>query len=102
MVPPSPSTTPIGFDLTAMTSTVERGEIASVTIQTAPETICTLNYYTPKGEQSDAQDLGRKTSDKFGTCTWAWRISAGTTIGDGWVEIIVHDVVVSYTLTIIK
>ena len=99
---PSPTATPIGFELTSMTSTVERGEIASVTIQTAADTICTLNYYTPKGELSEAQDLGRKTSDKFGTCTWAWNISAGTTVGDGWVEIIVHDVVITYTITIIK
>ncbi|MGD9094191.1 MAG: hypothetical protein PVF74_15190 [Anaerolineales bacterium] len=101
-VAPSPTITPIGFELTSMTSTVERGEVASVTIQTAPEKICTLNYYTPKGELSDAQGLGRKTSDIFGICSWAWRISPGATVGDGMVEIIVHDVVLTYTISIVK
>lgn len=60
---------------------------ASVTIRTAPKTICSIRYYTPSGTESQASGLGNKETDPSGVAVWTWNIGPSTTPGNGSVTV---------------
>ena len=59
------------------------GQTAKLTIKTIPNTECTLKYITPMGNESQAQNLGKITSDQNGICIWEWMIGTNTNPGTG-------------------
>lgn len=66
--------------ITSITSSVNAGETASVSIQGAPNT----EYYitvTYKSGKSTAAGLEAKTSDGNGNVSWSWEVGAKTSSG---------------------
>lgn len=82
--PASPTIT-----LKNLSSPIERGDDASMTIETKPGISCSISYYAPLGNESTAKGLESKTSDSNGICSWTWRISGNTTPGTGTIYITV-------------
>jgi hypothetical protein len=80
-----------------VTSPVEVGSHATVTIKTQPGTGCNITYYTPKGNPSASQELTERLADGNGLCTWSWQIGTNTTPGKGRVIISVGDSGETYT-----
>lgn len=72
-----------GFTLLSLTSPIAAGATAHLSIQTAPNAVCTLSYTTPAGTDSTAGGLGQTTADGNGVCSWAWEISGRTKAGTG-------------------
>jgi hypothetical protein len=99
---PNPSATPISFTELEIPEAVSIGSIATASIQTASGTICFLNYYTPSGDKSDAEGVGQTQANSLGVCSWSWRISPGTKLGEGELEIIVHDTVKMFNIEITR
>ena len=70
-----------GITVVSLTSPISRGSQASITINTAPNTYCTIKVYYKSGP-SKAQGLDPKNSDGSGNCTWSWKVGTRTTPGD--------------------
>ena len=70
-----------GITVVSLTSPISRGSQASITINTAPNTYCTIKVYYKSGPSS-AQGLDPKNSDGSGNCTWSWKVGSRTTPGD--------------------
>jgi competence protein ComEC len=70
-----------GINVVSLTSPISRGAQASITINTAPNILCTIAVYYKSGK-SEAQGLEPKNSDGNGNCTWSWKVGARTTPGD--------------------
>lgn len=71
---------PTEIVITSITSSVNAGETASVSIQGAPNT----EYYitvTYKSGKSTAAGLEAKTSDSNGNVSWSWEVGAKTSSG---------------------
>lgn len=63
------------------------GGNASVTIETAPGTTCTIQYIVPSGRNSTAKGLDPKTANSAGRITWSWVIGTSTVRGPGTVNV---------------
>jgi len=74
-----------------ITSPVEAGRHATVTVKTVAGTDCTIQYVTPGGTESESKELGDKEADTNGICAWCWQISPSTTPGRGQVIVTVGD-----------
>jgi len=70
-----------GINVVSLTSPISRGSQASITINTAPNVLCTIAVYYKSG-QSEAQGLEPKNSDGNGNCTWSWKVGNRTTPGE--------------------
>ena len=70
-----------GINVVSLTSPISRGSQASITINTAPNVLCTIAVYYKSGK-STAQGLEPKNSDGNGNCTWSWKVGTRTTPGD--------------------
>ena len=70
-----------GINVVSLTSPISRGSQASITINTAPNVLCTIAVYYKSGK-SEAQGLEPKNSDGNGNCTWSWKVGSRTTPGD--------------------
>jgi len=70
-----------GINVLSLTSPISRGSQASITINTAPNVLCTIAVYYKSGK-SEAQGLEPKNSDGNGNCTWSWKVGSRTTPGD--------------------
>ncbi len=75
--------------MVSLTSPISRGSQASITINTAPNVLCTITVYYKSGP-SEAQGLGPKNSDANGNCTWSWKVGTRTTPGN-WRIVITAD-----------
>lgn len=98
----STSTAPSsGQSITVISSNlnVQRGGYASVTIQTTPGALGTIEVDYKSGP-SHASGLEPKTADSSGYITWQWRVSSSTTPGQWPVIITVGGQSVSLTLTV--
>lgn len=69
------------IEILSLTSPVERGSVASITIKTSPNVPCTITVYYKSGP-SQAQGLDPKNSDSDGNCSWSWTVGGNTTPGD--------------------
>jgi len=69
------------IEILSLTSPVERGAKASISIKTNPNMLCTITVYYKSGA-SKAQGLDPKNSDESGECTWSWNVGTNTTPGD--------------------
>jgi len=67
--------------VTSLTSPIRRGDYATISINTAPNTPCTITVYYKSGP-STAQGLEPKNSDGNGNCSWTWKVGTRTTPGD--------------------
>jgi len=74
-----------------ITSPVEVGRHATVTVKTVAGTDCAIQYVTPSGSESESKELGDKEADTNGICAWCWQISPSTTPGRGQVVVTVGD-----------
>jgi hypothetical protein len=63
------------------------GGHASVTVQTAPNSNCSIVYRTPAGTKSKAAGLTDKTTDVDGKVSWTWLIGGSTKAGTGSVTV---------------
>jgi len=70
-----------GINVVSLTSPISRGSQASITINTAPNVLCTIAVYYKSGK-SEAQGLEPKNSDGNGNCTWSWKVGGRTTPGE--------------------
>jgi len=70
-----------GISIVSLTSPINRGAQASITINTAPNIQCSIIVYYKSGP-SKAKGLEPKNSDGNGNCTWSWKVGARTTPGD--------------------
>ena len=70
-----------GINVVSLTSPISRGSQASITINTAPNVLCTITVYYKSGP-STAQGLESKNSDGNGNCAWSWKVGTRTTPGD--------------------
>jgi hypothetical protein len=85
----------------SISSPVETGSLATVSIKTTPGEDCTLAYETPKGTLSTAQGLGTKTADGNGVCSWQWQIGCNTAPGTGTLTIKVGESEEIYEIEIV-
>ncbi|OGO41996.1 MAG: hypothetical protein A2W36_06975 [Chloroflexi bacterium RBG_16_58_14] len=74
-----------------ITSPIEVGKHATVTVKTLPGTGCSIEYLLPSGEPSQSQELKPKDADANGICAWCWQIGTNTTPGKGQVIVTVGD-----------
>lgn len=66
--------------ITSVTSPVEAGAMATLTIKGKPNTEYDIKvYYSTK--QSDAKGLENKVSSADGTVSWTWKVGSGTKPG---------------------
>jgi cytoskeletal protein RodZ len=77
----SPQQQPSGIQITSLTSPINRGASATISVHTAPNILCTITVYYKSGP-SQAQGLGAKTSDGNGDCSWTWKVGTRTTPGN--------------------
>lgn len=70
-----------GINIVSLTSPINRGSQASITINTAPNVSCNITVYYKSGA-SEAQGLEPKNSDGSGNCTWSWKVGTRTTPGN--------------------
>jgi len=70
-----------GIEVTSLTSPINRGAQASITIKTAANVLCTITVHYKSGP-SKAQGLEPKYSDENGNCTWSWKVGTRTTPGN--------------------
>lgn len=70
-----------GITVTQLTSPISRGSNATIAINTAPNTYCTITIYYKSGPSS-AKGLDPKNSDGNGNCSWTWKVGTRTTPGD--------------------
>ncbi len=78
---------------------VQRGGYASVTIQTAPGALGTIEVDYKTGP-SHASGLEPKTADSSGLITWQWRVGSSTTPGQWPVIISANGQTVTLTLSV--
>jgi hypothetical protein len=74
-----------------ITSPVEVGKHATVTVKTLAGVDCSIEYFLPSGEKSTSQELVPKKADANGICAWCWQIGTNTNPGTGRVTITVGD-----------
>lgn len=101
---PTPTISPtpvITIDLISLTTPIGQGRRATLEIKTLPNQLCTINYYTPLGNISEAKDLVSQTSNASGVCSWTWTIGTMTTLGTGSIFVHVGDVTATYEIEII-
>jgi len=79
-----------GITVTQLTSPISRGSNATIAINTAPNTYCTITVYYKSGA-SCAKGLDPKNSDGNGNCSWTWKVGTRTTPGDWKIVINVQD-----------
>ncbi len=86
---PSPTATTAqgGYTIISLTSPVQIGQNATLTIHTVPNSSCNLTYITPQGVTSNAPGLGAATATARGVCSWTWKIIQNTKPGTGKLEI---------------
>lgn len=77
----SPQQQPSGIQITSLTSPINRGAYATISILTAPNILCTITVYYKSGP-SEAQGLEPKMSDGDGNCSWTWKVGTRTTPGN--------------------
>jgi len=70
-----------GINVVSLTSPISKGSQASITINTAPNVLCTITVYYKSGP-SEAQGLEPKNSDGNGNCAWSWKVGSRTTPGN--------------------
>jgi endonuclease YncB( thermonuclease family) len=83
---PPPSPTPAGaqeFTVLSLSSPVNTGSKASLSIQTQAGSSCHLSYTTPAGTKSQAKGLGETAAGASGVCSWSWTIGSSTRPGTG-------------------
>ncbi|ACV57083.1 nuclease (SNase domain protein) [Alicyclobacillus acidocaldarius subsp. acidocaldarius DSM 446] len=78
---------------------VQRGGYASVTIQTTPGALGTIEVDYKTGP-SHASGLEPKTADSSGRITWEWRVGSSTTAGQWPVTIAVGGQSITLTLSV--
>jgi hypothetical protein len=66
---------------------VKIGSNASLTAKVAPNARCSIDYFTPRGDQSQATGLVTKTADAQGNIAWSWAIGATSPTGKGYVAV---------------
>lgn len=69
------------IQVTSLTSPINRGAYATISILTAPNVLCTITVYYKSGP-SEAQGLEPKISDGNGNCSWTWKVGTRTTPGN--------------------
>jgi len=93
--------TPItGIQLVQFSEIVYAGEEASLSILTAPGSVCSIIYLTPGGNISEAEGLGDKIANDAGTCLWVWLIGINTDPGVGSVTVTAGEYSQSWEITI--
>ena len=76
-----PAEASYGITVTGLTSPVSQGANATISINTAPNTYCTITVYYKSGP-STAQGLEPKNTDSSGNVSWTWKVGTRTTPGD--------------------
>ena len=84
----------------SISTPVEVGSLATVSIKTTPGENCTLAYETPKRSLSTAEGLGTTTADGNGICSWQWHIGSNTSPGTGTLTITVGETEEVYEIVI--
>ncbi|HUX86747.1 MAG TPA: hypothetical protein VMW65_07070, partial [Chloroflexota bacterium] len=82
---PAPSTNPAVTFLSVQGA--PPGGIAHVSVRTAANAACTIQYITPRGVVSPSRDLVPKTADANGLVSWSWLIGLNTPLGTGAVTV---------------
>lgn len=90
------------FTVTKLTSPIDRGKKATLTIKTTAGSSCYLSYWTPAGNPSTASGLGAKTANGQGVCSWTWQISGNTTPGNGTLGVTVNGTTQTMIIVILK
>ena len=70
----------VGASIQMLTSPVEPGSNASVTVRTAPGAQCTITVVYNKVASKDS-GLSAKTADEFGIASWTWTVEASVPLG---------------------
>jgi hypothetical protein len=96
-VPPPAPTLSVQF---GMVAGAPPGQTASVMVQTAPNTPCTLSFVGPDGAESEADGLGPATTDAQGRAYWYWKIDPASPLGTGTATATCNDTSVSVPIRI--
>lgn len=70
----------IGASVQTLTSPVEPGANASITVKTSPGSTCTISVIY-NNEASRDSGLGPRVADDFGVVVWSWTVEGSTPIG---------------------
>ena len=63
-----------------VTSPVQPGSNASITIRTNPAAVCTISVKQAEAKMEDS-GLSKKTADEFGMLSWAWTVKPTDPVG---------------------
>ncbi len=78
--PPAPTQASDFQELVGLTSPVNAGADATMTVRTTPGAACSIAVYYKSG-RSEAQGLEPKTAGGDGICSWTWKVGSRTTPG---------------------
>jgi hypothetical protein len=85
-VSPAATTTPGNGSSVSFTQVTggSPGGAASATIQAPANAQCSLTFFTPNGDVSNATGLqGMQTADPSGHFTWIWKVDSSSKVGPG-------------------
>jgi len=80
------SKTPEGVAINLLSTPVARGSAASMSVQTLPNSKCTI-VVTYNKVAAHAAGLTVQTADDFGTASWDWTVSPSAPIGKGMAKV---------------
>ncbi|HRJ05968.1 MAG TPA: hypothetical protein PK096_00150 [Candidatus Saccharibacteria bacterium] len=70
----------LGVAVQTVTSPVQPGSNASITIRTNPAAVCTISVKQAEAKMEDS-GLSKKTADEFGMLSWAWTVKPTDPVG---------------------
>jgi len=73
--------------ITSVTSPVNRGSTAIVTVMAGPRDSCSIRVTVPGGVTASANGLGNKLADGSGRVSWSWVVGPATPLGTGQVAV---------------
>ncbi len=79
-VPTTAKPTAPTIEVLSLTSPIDHGANATLSIKTAPGAACTITVYYKSGA-SEAAGLGPQNADGSGVATWRWKVGTRTTPG---------------------
>ena len=71
---------PEGVSLDALTTPVTSGSVASMSVQTLPDSTCTINV-SYNGVLSKAAGLVPEPSNAYGSVSWTWTVDSNAPVG---------------------
>jgi hypothetical protein len=99
---PTPLFTPGPLYFIERPEKIQAGIDVKVVVQAWEGAVCFLRYYTPDGNESNAEGLGPAIPDGLHRCAWVWKINRNTHEGTGRIVVLVGEFEETHPLEILR